>query len=121
MSYYQPPTFQQQAVVTNATAGTVNSNVQLLPAPGVGFALRIVGFHATCARQNTGAGNLFPHAAGGGSIGVVGVTAGSGDTLPMPEPGWQLPANTALQCDNVATIASMTIYCALAYFIDQVS
>lgn len=122
MYYSVPPSVAVSFFTTNAVANTQNNNVSVIPTPGAGFALRILGIHLVGARSNTGHVNAFFHDSLGNPIWRGGTVVGAGsDDGPIPPPGYQLPENTALQLDNLASVASQVVYWTVWYVTDDVS
>ena len=121
MAYSSPPSvFYSGAKVTNAVANTLNTST-MIAAPGVNTAIRIVAIHAMGARSNTGLVNLWA-AQAALVYGLFGITTQqlSPPPAPIPEPGIQLPPNTALSIQDIATVASQTYYVVVLYYLDDV-
>jgi hypothetical protein len=92
---------------TSATIiATTGNNQALVGAPGAGNAIYVQTFNFSAAAGAAGnAGELHP---AGGAIfsSIVGATANHSQTVAFPG-GWELPTNTALQVDVIASPAAI--------------
>jgi hypothetical protein len=123
-NYTVPVPYLSVRITTNAVANTTNSNVVVAAGPGVGAAFRIAGFNATIGREDTGVLEIMLHEAGIGQLMWVASLAPGGSSshcTMLPFPGIQLGANSALQCDNIATIASQTFRLVIWVYTDTLT
>lgn len=119
MSYSIPHIYEQATLA--AVAGT--ASVAIIPAPGVGFAIRLTGGHFGIGRA-AGARMDFSLTSGifGLRLGSLFADAASSTSpIVIPFPGIQLPENTALNFNVVSTAATGSGLCTVFYFIDDVS
>lgn len=122
MGYQSPPNI----LSISHNVNNIVSNATIIPAPGVGFRLRIVYLHV-----------FLPRTAAAMSL-ECGITNGVGGTaiwqfvlnqpnwwnerIPFPEPGVVLSDNTLLNSNGVSTIAGVTAVRIFAYYyIDAVN
>jgi hypothetical protein len=120
-AYSRPPLIVDTSVAS--VAGTATATV--VAAPGVGFAIRVVGFILGINRSTTGIADLVLRAATTTSfrIGLAnGLSVGgmSNVTKQIAEPGVQLPANEALQLVDTNTAATGSAAAMVEYYIDPV-
>jgi hypothetical protein len=122
MAYSVPPSYALVGLNVTNVAG----NTTIIGAPGVGFTLRILGFHATL-RQSVAAGIvdlIFQDGAGGTGIFALNIDVTSHRTVyyTIPEPGIQLTANNPLSIQRIASVAGpLSIAVGALYFTDDVS
>ena len=109
-----------QAIAAGTTGPTV-----VIAAPGVGFRLRVVGVHFTLTQAVAVATQVAAFLNDGSAIAQFraslewnGVPSFA---VPIPEPGIQLPDNTALSATNVGTAAGGQIVYVVYYYVDEVT
>lgn len=121
MSYLAPPQFSRIAplIVVAATLTT------LVIAPGAGKRIRVVGWHVMVNKASTGvadfalqdgAAAIYDQATG---LSVAGTPYAAPPNF--PEPGLQLPDNSALVINESSTIATGNYVAVAYYYIDSVT
>ena len=105
-------------------AGTTGPTV-VIAAPGPNNRLRIVGVHVTLTQAVAVATQVAAFLNDGSAIAQFRASLEWNGmpsfAIPIPEPGIQLPDNTALTATNVGTAAAGQIVYVVYYFIDQVT
>lgn len=121
--FVKPPLVTRIALATNPVVNTLNTNT-VIAAPGVGFSLRIVGYHIYLT-QNSAAGaimrgRLFGPA--GQNVGDALVQTGGNPSYGViPEPGIALATNGALSIDTFCTAAAQLYLTVVYYYVDFIS
>jgi len=122
VAYMQPPSMVSNQLATSGTANTLTANRAVLGAPGANTCYRVVAIHVAGFRSNTGKINLLFHdGAGGTPFFRAGIPVGGNDAMPIPEPGIQLPANSAMQVDDISDVATQSYYWTIYYYVDQLA
>jgi len=116
---YAAPPLVASASVAIPGAGT--STVTIVAAPGVGFAIRLVGCQVSISRA-AGANGDLDIRSGGVAIVRGGFPAGASPmTPPIPEPGIETNENVLLQGAVTSTAAAGTAFFLVYYFLDPLS
>ena len=101
--------------------GTVTTTI--VAAPGFNKAIRVVGGVLSLTRSATGIVDVILKDGGGVTFvwSVSGMSVGGTpmSALILPEPGIQLPSNTALVCDATSTTATGNAAYHILYLIDN--
>jgi hypothetical protein len=119
--YLQPPN-----VATVSIAAVVGTAVAIIvAAPGVGFALRLVGCQLGLNRAAGGNVDLEIRDGATRIVMNYGVSQGAGGDLtiapPIPEPGLQLTPNTAMNFAVISSAATGTGFVVVYYYTDGVT
>jgi len=120
MAYGAPPLVANASAAIPAAGSTT---VAVVAAPGVGFAIRVVGAQICVNRASGAVCDCVLNDAGGGSIlrGFgLNVAGSSCVTPPVVEPGLQLTENQALNLVGTSTAGVGTFSCTVHYYIDSV-
>lgn len=120
MGYIRPPL---TVAASAAIPGAGSTTLTILAAPGVGFAIRVVGAQISVNRAAGAVCDCTLRDASGVAIGLangLNVAGGSFAPIDIPEPGIQATANNAVQLVGTSTAGAGTFAALIYYYIDPV-